>query len=219
MNIAIFAVQIILQLFSLRYFFKLGQVALGAFVVLEAVLANLFVLKQITLFGLSVTASDSFIIGSLIGLSLYQENYGKDEAKKLGLLTFASLFFVALASLVHLRLIPDSVDTSQKHYHYLLSTTPRLIIGSLGAYFISSRIDIITFSFLKKTFHNVPFAWRTLISTSLAQAVDTVAFSFFALLGIVDNLLHIIIFSFVIKLLCLFSYLILQPLVLTRKQA
>ena len=67
MNIAIFCIQIILQLFALRYFYKLGQIALGAFVVLEAVLANLFVLKQITLFNLCVTSSDSFIIGITVG--------------------------------------------------------------------------------------------------------------------------------------------------------
>lgn len=218
MNITIFIVQIILQLFALRYFFKLGQVALGAFVVLEAVLANLFVLKQINLFGLSVTASDSFIIGSLIGLSLYQEFFGKEAAKKLGILTFGSLFFVSLSSVLHIWLTPDSVDTSQTHYQFILSSTPKLAIGSLGAYFISSRLDIIVFSFLKKMFPSVSFVKRTFISTSISQAVDTCAFSFFALLGVVDNLFHIITFSFIIKTLCLSTYLILQPLVLRTKQ-
>jgi len=219
MNITIFIIQIILQLFALRYFFKLGQVALGAFVVLEAILANLFVLKQINLFGLSVTASDSFIIGSLIGLSLYQEFFGKENAKKLGLITFISLFFVSLSSLLHIWLSPDPLDQSQSHYHFIFSSTPRLAIGSLAAYFISSRLDIIVFSFLKKTFPNLSFGKRTFISTCITQAVDTCAFSFFALLGMVDNLFHIITFSFIIKTLCLSTNLIKQPLVLKTKQA
>lgn len=219
MNIAIFCIQIILQLFALRYFYKLGQIALGAFVVLEAVLANLFVLKQITLFNLCVTSSDSFIIGSLIGLSLYQEFFGQEAAKKLGLTTFISLFFVSLSSILHIWLAPAPADTSQSHYQFIFSSTPRLAVSSLGAYFISSRVDILVFSFLKKTVPSVSFSKRTFISTCLSQALDTCAFSLFALLGIVDNLFHIITFSFIIKTLCLSTYLIMQPLVLKTKQA
>lgn len=219
MNITIFAIQIILQLFALRYFYKLGQIALGAFVVLEAVLANLFVLKQINLFNLCVTSSDSFIIGSLIGLSIYQEFFGKEAAKKLGLVTLVCLFFVSISSLLHIWLIPDQADTSQSHYQFIFSSTPRLALSSLAAYFLSSRVDIVIFSFLKKTIPSMGFSKRTFVSTCMSQALDTCAFSVFALLGVVDNLLHIITFSFIIKTLCLSSYLILQPLVLKTKQA
>jgi queuosine precursor transporter len=218
MNIAIFLLQIILQVVVLRYVYKLGQVALGAFIVLEAVLANLFVLKQITLFGLSVTASDSFIIGSMIGLALYQEIFGKVAAKKLGLVTFGALFFITLTSMMHLWLIPSSCDTSQQHYHYILSQSPRLAIGSLGAFFLSSRADILLFNFLKKFSITLSFTKRAFISTIVTQAIDTVAFSIFALSGSIDNLFHIIIFSFIIKALCIILYLMIQPL-LVKPQA
>lgn len=219
MNIAIFLLQIILQLLALRVVFRMGQVALASFVVLEAVLANLFVIKQIELFGLSVTASDSFIIGSMLGLALYQEIFGKDASKKLGLVTFGSLFFVTLASLCHLWLIPSAHDQSQSHYHFILSQAPRIAISSLAAYFLSSRSDVILFAFLKKTFSRFSFHRRAFISTLLTQALDTVAFSFFALYGIVDNIFHIIIFSFTIKALCLTLYLTIQPVLLKTKKA
>ena len=219
MNISIFLLQIILQLIALRVVFKIGQVALAAFVILEAVLANLFVLKQINLFGLSVTASDSFIIGSMLGLALYQEFFGKEASKKLGLITFGSLFFVTLASMLHVGLTPHSADTSQVHYNYILSLAPRIALSSLTAYFIASRTDVLFFAFLKKSFTSMSFAKRTLISTLATQALDTFIFSFLALYGIVENLFHIITFSFCIKALCLLTYLILQPLLVRPKTA
>jgi uncharacterized integral membrane protein (TIGR00697 family) len=219
MNISIFLLQIILQLLALRVVFRFGQVAIAAFVILEAVLANLFVLKQISLFTLSVTASDSFIIGSMLGLALYQELFGKEESKKLALITFGSLFFVTLVSLLHIWLKPHIADQSQVHYNYILSGTPRIVLSSLSAFFISSRTDVLLFSFLRKNFTSWSFRKRTLISTLATQALDTFAFSFLALYGIVENLFHIIIFSFFIKALCLLTYLILQPLLLKPKAA
>jgi uncharacterized integral membrane protein (TIGR00697 family) len=219
MNIAIFLLQIILQLLALRIVFRLGQTALATFVVLEAVLANLFVLKQITLFGLSVTASDSFIIGSMLGLSLYQEIFGKEASKTLGLVTFGALFFVTLTSLLHIGLAPSQVDTSQVHYTYIFNQAPRIAISSLLAYLIASRTDVIFFAFLKNSVKKLSFSQRTLISTLATQALDTVIFSFLALYGIVENLFHIIVFSFSIKALCLILYLSLQPLLLKAKKA
>lgn len=210
MNIAIFLLQIILQLIALRVVFKLGQTALAVFVVLEAVLANLFVLKQIELFGLYVTASDSFIIGSMIGLALYQEYFGKQASKALTLVTFGSLFFVTALSWLHLQLSPSVHDLSQPHYQFIFAQTPRLAISSLVSYFLASRADIALFQYLKSStswkFHN-----RALVTTLVSQAIDTIVFSFLALYGILDNLLHIILFSFIIKALCLITYLILQP--------
>ena len=67
--------------------FALGSLALGssalvAFVCLSCVLANLFVIKQITLFGLTATSADAFTVGATIGLNLLQEYFGKEIAKR-----------------------------------------------------------------------------------------------------------------------------------------
>lgn len=219
MNIAIFLLQIILQLIALRAVLRLGQVALAVFVALEALLANLFVLKQIPLFGLTVTASDSFIIGSLLGLSLYQERFGKKESDKLAYITFGTLFFMTLASLLHLWLAPSHSDASQSHYHYILGQTPRLAVSSLISFFISTKIDVALFSILKEKFTSITFFQRALITILISQAIDTCSFSFLALWGIVDHLSHIILFSFLIKALCLITYLICQPHLLKKKTA
>jgi len=213
MNIIIFSLQIILQLYALRLFSRWGQLALGAFVIMEAILANLFVLKQIVLFGLSVTASDSFIIGSLLGLAFYQERYGKEASKKLGLLTFATMIFVTCTSWLHLKFTPHYIDRAHPHYEAILGATPRIVFSSLFAYFVSSRTDVMFFAFLKRTLPTFSFQKRALLSTLVTQALDTFIFSTLALYGVVQSLTHIIIFSFIIKVICLLSYLLVQPLI------
>ena len=59
----------------------------------QALIANLFVLKQIHLFGMEVTASDGYAIGSLLGLNVLQEFYGKKEAKQATCICFFFMTF------------------------------------------------------------------------------------------------------------------------------
>ena len=55
---------------------RLGKEMLVAWIGLQAVLANLFVLKQMKLFWLDVTCSDVYAVGAFLSLNLLQEYYG-----------------------------------------------------------------------------------------------------------------------------------------------
>ena len=87
-----FAHVIIISLFTI-FSLKISKEALVAFIALYCVLANLLVLKQITLFGLHPTASDAFSVGAILGLNLLQEYYGKITAKKAIWTCFLALVF------------------------------------------------------------------------------------------------------------------------------
>ena len=91
MNEALFFIQIFFTLLFVYGALKLGPSALVAWVTVQALIANLFVLKQIHLFGMEVTASDGYAIGSLLGLNVLQEFYGKKEAKQA---TWICFFFM-----------------------------------------------------------------------------------------------------------------------------
>lgn len=71
---------------------KLGKHCLIAFIAAQSILANLFVVKQITLFGFNGTASDAFMIGSIFGLHLLQEYYGTKEAQNSVKISFFAYF-------------------------------------------------------------------------------------------------------------------------------
>lgn len=179
---------------------KLGKGTLIAWVSVLALIANLFVLKQISLFGLNVTASDSYAIGSLFGLNLLQEYHSKDEAKNAIWTCFFTMFFFAVVSQLHLLYAPSPYDASQAAFETLLSTSPRLFLASLSVFFVVQLIDVRFYSFLKEKMPAYSFAARAGIALVVSQFLDTLLFSFIGLYGIVESIFEIITFSFLIKL-------------------
>lgn len=178
---------------------RLGKEALIVWIALQAILANLFVIKQVTLFGLDVTCSDVYMIGSILCLNLLQEYFGKAPAKKAVRITFYSMIFFSLMALFHLLYLPNSFDTSHDPFDRILSQTPRLLIASLTVFLIAQKVDVTLFALLKKRLSNSPLSIRTFISTSCSQTLDTVLFSFLGLYGIIPSLFHVIFMSLAIK--------------------
>src|SRR3954464_3708856 len=81
----------IISLFLLQALLKDARDELVAIISLCGILANLFVLKQITLFHLEVTASDAFMISGIIGLNLIQEYYGRPATRRAILTAYVSV--------------------------------------------------------------------------------------------------------------------------------
>jgi uncharacterized integral membrane protein (TIGR00697 family) len=183
---------------------KWGMAALTAWVSILALVANLFVLKQINLFGLSVTASDPFVIGSLLGLNALQEYHGKETAEKASTICLIFLLFFAMAAQLHLRYLPSEFDTAHQAYAVLLAPSLRLMVASTSVFFITQRFDIFFFSYLKKMLPFVKFSVRAATSLIISQLLDTILFSFAGLYGIVESVLDIMVMSFVVKCAVIF---------------
>ncbi|MBY0529088.1 MAG: queuosine precursor transporter [Rhabdochlamydiaceae bacterium] len=178
---------------------KLGKEALTAWVSLQAVLANLFVIKQISFFGFNVTCSDAFAIGSILGLNLLQEYFGRPAAvRALKICLFCMVFFVVMAQF-HLFYEASIFDSAHIAYETILSASPRLLFASMTVFFFVQQVDVRIFSWLKKKHSKLLF--RNGISLTLSQLLDTSLFSFLGLWGIADSLCDIIVVSFLIKLL------------------
>lgn len=210
MNEILFFTQTLLIIGFVLGALKLGKSALTTWVVVQALIANIFVLKQIALLGFNVTASDAFAIGSLVGLNLLQEYFGKEEAQKTTLICFFFMLFFALVSQMHLLYQPSSYDTTQAAFLAILSSSPRLLVASMSVFFIVQQMDIRFFAFLKKTFPQLSFASRIAMALALSQLVDTVLFSFAGLYGIVASILDIILVSLLVKfivILCFTSFI------------
>ncbi len=206
MNETVFIIQALLIVGFALGALKLGKGALTAWVAIQALIANLFVLKQITLFGFDVTASDAFVIGSLLGLNFLQEYFGKAEAQKATWICFFFMLFFTLVSQLHLLYQPSSHDTMQPAFVALLSPSPRLMLASMSVFFVVQQIDIRFFALLKDKFPKANFALRTAAALILSQFLDTVLFSFVGLYGIVASVIDIIFLSFAVKLLVIFCF-------------
>lgn len=202
-NELIFLLHSIIISISALVFFALGPNALVTFICVQCLLANLFVLKQTTLFGFNATCSDAFTIGATLGLNLLQEYWGKAITQRAIFINMATLIFYTIVSQIHLAYIPSVFDVTQSAYLTLLSSTPRIIIASITVYYISQTVDYYLYGFLKTWWHRRFLVLRTYTSTAISQAVDTALFSFLGLYGIVDNIGEIIVVSYAIKLVAI----------------
>jgi queuosine precursor transporter len=178
----------------------LGAAALVAFICVQCILANLFVIKQISLFGFNATCADGFTIGAVLGLNILQEYYGREITKRAIWINFFLLIFYAIVSQIHLAYVPSSVDMMHQFFVPILSTMPRIVIASFFVYFIAQTTDYYLYGFLKRTLKDRFLIIRNYASIVIIQLLDTVLFSFLGLYGIIDNIWHIIMISYFIKL-------------------
>jgi uncharacterized integral membrane protein (TIGR00697 family) len=181
------------------YTARLSPFALTAWIALQSILANLFVLKQIELFGLTVTCSDGFAIGSILALNVLQEFWGRQEAIKAIQATFFSMLFFVLMSQIHLAYVPSSSDATQLSFQTLFSSTPRIIVASMLVTWMVQRLDLSLFNWLRKWWGSGKLPLRFTISLCLSQTLDTVLFSYLGLYGIVSSMAGIICMSLFVK--------------------
>lgn len=180
---------------------RLGKSALVSFIVICLVLANLFVVKQTTLFGLQATTADSLVVGSLVGLNLLQEFFERSSVQKAIVATFLSLAFYAVIVPLHLAYLPSATDRVHEHFVKTVSVAPLLVLGSALVYSIAQVTNFLVYGILQKI---LP-AWlvlRNYVTLICSQLVDTILFTLFLMvLGIVSNGADVILISFSIKLI------------------
>ncbi len=179
---------------------RLGAPALIAFVALQGILANLFVVKQIDLFGFSVTCSDVFAIGGILSLNLLQEYYGQERAKQAVKISMVALLFFACMSQFHLFYEPTLLDRTHASFQAIFSSSLRILFASLFTFFLVQQFDVRFFSKLQG---KLPF--RIALSLFSSQLLDTVLFSFLGLYGLVESIFDIILVSFLIKCLIILA--------------
>ena len=202
-NVALFIAHSFFISLATLLFARLGLLALTAFISLLFILANLFVIKQITLFGYAATAADAFIIGISFGINLLQEFWDKRTAQKTILISLACAAFYTFASQFHIWYIPSSQDTSHIHFSQTLQFTWRLMGASLVSYGITQLADTLMYSYLKAKTHGRFFVLRNYISIGISQALDTLIFTYIGLYGLMSNLEEVMLTSYLIKILAI----------------
>lgn len=200
MNELWFCLHVMISLTFLTLCLRLGKECLIAFLSLSAVLANLFVLKQMNFFGLTITCSDVYAVGAILTLNIVQEYYGKTEAKKASKIGFLCMVFFAIMTKMHLGYAPSPVDQTQNAFLAILGATPRIVAASIATFFLVQRMDIVLFSALRSRFEGKYFPFRATLSLLCSQTFDTVCFTFLGLYGLIENPMHVIAFSLFIKI-------------------
>lgn len=199
---------------------RLGKEALTSVVCLNGLLANLFVTKQITLFGMSVVSTDVFMVGSMLGLNMLQEYFGKTVAQRAIVVNAVMLVMYLIMSYIHVWYLPNAYDVMHGPFSVILSHMPRIVISSVVVCLVVQFFDAHLYHMLKTFFGNRYLLARNITCLLLLQLGDTVLFSFAALYGTVYSVIPIIIVSYTIKLLviaCSSPFISLSKLVMKIK--
>lgn len=199
MNELLFFLHLFIVMLFVLISLKLGKEALIASIAMQAILANLFVIKQISWFGWDITCSDVFAIGSIFSLNLLREYFGLELAKKAIWVSFFAMIFFTLMSQIHLFYLPSIFDTTHTAFLQILTPTPRLLLASLITFLIVQQLDLRLFGFLKKQL-SIPFWMRNAVCVTITQLLDTVLFSFLGLFSLVACLTDIILVSYFVKI-------------------
>jgi uncharacterized integral membrane protein (TIGR00697 family) len=204
MNELIFFLQIIFVVFSIVGALAFGRSALVATVSFLLILANIFVTKQITLFGFHVTSTDAYIVGVVLGFNLLQEYFGKKIAHKTIWISFFISFIFLLLSQSHLWYKPNGFDITQESFKQIFGFLPRIVAASFAAHLLSQYFRLNFYEFLRKLTSGKFLLLRNISVTIFEQAIDTLIFGFIGLYGVVHNLTDVFIVSFAIKVITIF---------------
>lgn len=204
-NIFIFLIYTLITVFITFLVIKLGENWAISWFTLLVTLSNLFSLKQITLFGLHITASDPLIISWIIGLNLSREFFSKEKSQEIANIVIVISLGFSLLSRLHLALQPNIFDWSDRHFQVVLSPSTRIVLSSIVVFFFLQKLDRFFFYFLKNTLKKSSFALRSVLSSIIFQLLYAVFFSYIAFYGIVNTVWHLALINFLTKLIMLIS--------------
>ncbi|MDY6912391.1 MAG: queuosine precursor transporter [Chloroflexota bacterium] len=157
----------------------------GLFIVCLAAANILSGAKLVHIFGYTIDAGIICYPLTFLFSDTISEVWGKKTARTVIWVGFcANLLMVLLIWLGGV--LPASPEwwTNQETYKSLLGSVPRIVFASMTAYLISQHHDVFAFHFWRRK-TNGRFLWmRNTLSTTVSQALDTIAFGFIAFYGV-----------------------------------
>ena len=170
-----------------------GKAGLQVAITTAIILANLQGPKLTVIFGLQTSLGVIFYSSIFFATDVLSENYGKAAANKAVRMGFAvSVIVLLMLSLALLYNPSDQPGTAEfsasihNAFATIVNFTPRFIVGSLLAYYISQHFDVWAFHKIKSVTGERWLWLRNNLSTMSSQVIDTLIFSLVTWWGIVD---------------------------------
>ena len=170
-----------------------GKAGLQIAITTAIILANLQGPKLTVIFGLQTSLGVIFYSSIFFATDVLSENYGKAAANKAVRMGFAvSIIVLLMLSLALLYNPSDKPETAafsasiHNAFATIVNFTPRFIVGSLLAYYISQHFDVWAFHKIRSVTGERWLWLRNNLSTMSSQVIDTLIFSLVTWWGIVD---------------------------------
>jgi queuosine precursor transporter len=181
---------------SFRFFDILVALFVAVLLISNIASTKIVVLWKFTFDGGTILFPLSYIFGDVL-----TEVYGFYRSRKVIWLGFFSALLMSLVLYV-VQILPPAQDWhNQQAYENLLGFVPRIVMGSLIAYFLGEFSNSIILSMMKK-WTKGRFLWtRTISSTIIGEGIDTLVFCFVAFYGILPSglLWSVILSNYIFK--------------------
>lgn len=191
--------------------FKKGTSYMFILIAVYTLLMNIFVVKQFNLFGLAVTGGNALYGAIFLLTDLMSEHDGEKKAIQSVKIGFGVMLLFVVCTQILLLFAPNDYDYAQDGLSTLFAVTPRILAGSLIAYFIAQRIDIFLYQKIRKLTNNKYLFLRNNGSTIVSQFIDTIiftsigltAFEWLPLEGVIpaEIFWQNVLFTYIIKLM------------------
>jgi queuosine precursor transporter len=159
--------------------------------------------KVCTVWGFTFGAGVLFFPISYIFNDVLTEVYGYARARKVVWAGFGAIIFASFMSWVVVTLPPAAGWNDQRAYEAVFGQTPRIVFASLVAFFAGEFANSYVLAKMKILTSGRHLWSRTIGSTIVGEAVDSMVFYPVAFLGVWDNRLvvTVMISNYVIKVL------------------
>jgi uncharacterized integral membrane protein (TIGR00697 family) len=165
-------------------------------------LSNLITGKLIQVFGMVLTAGlIIFPITYILG-DIFTEVYGFNSSRRVIWIGFACNLFAVLIYLGTLSMPYPEFWHNQNAYVTVLGTSSRVFLASLIAYLFGSFLNAITLSKIKVVMNGKWLWCRTILSSLIGHAFDTIIFITIAFGGIYDTsvIWQMVLFEYILKI-------------------
>lgn len=164
-------------------------------------LSNLVAGKIIRIVNISLPAAVILFPITYIFGDVFTEVYGFQKSKMIIWLGFACNLFAVFIYVVTIALPYPEFWTGQEAFRIVLGTTPRILVASLVGYLFGEFTNSIILSKLKVKMAGRKLWMRTIFSTIVGEAFDTIIFIFISFWGNVNGgiLLQMMIFQYIWK--------------------
>ena len=142
--------------------------------------------KQVALGPLAVEAGIFAFLLLVVTSSAVAELHGRDTARRLVLVGFVPLLTSLVLSLAVLQLpaSPEMDPQRLSAFNTIMSGTPRIWLGGILAYGVSTFLNVTIFSRLKASEGSRLLWLRSGVASALSQIVDTLIFITVAFYGV-----------------------------------
>lgn len=177
-----------------------GQAWVQGLIIMMMVLLGVTDAKVVMVFGLPITLGTALYVTIFLATDVLTENYGKKVAIDTARLSvFALILFQLYLQAIRIAAPAPDVQELSAAMDTVYTASLRIVVAGLVVYYISQRIDIALYDWMKRRAGDGQLWLRNNASTLISQFFDTFAFAFLAFYGAFDGWLALAAVAYGVK--------------------